>query len=94
MQFFIFFYHFLGKIFGGGCHGNGHAAEGIGYQLFGFVWQHKNPESFIKIHDHACQTWVGGYRELLLTYMCINVIYQNKETPQYEANEETISLIS
>ena len=38
MQFFIyFFYHILGKIFGGGYHGNGHAAEGIGYQLFGFV---------------------------------------------------------
>ena len=67
MQFFIyFFYHFLGKIFRDGYHGNGHAAEGIGYQLFGFVSQHKNPESFIKIHYHACQTWVGGYRELLL----------------------------
>ena len=26
----------------------------------------ENPESFIKIHDYACQTWVGGYRELLL----------------------------
>ena len=37
MQFFFFFYHFLGKIFGGSYHGNGHAAEGIGYQLFGFV---------------------------------------------------------
>ena len=26
----------------------------------------KQPESFIKIHDYACQNWVGGYRELLL----------------------------
>ena len=24
-------------------------------------------QSFIKIHDYACQTWVGGYRELLLS---------------------------
>ena len=38
MQIFIyFFFHFLGKIFGGGYHGNGHAAEGIRHQLFGFV---------------------------------------------------------
>ena len=27
-----------------------------------------NPESVIKIHDHACQTCAGGYRELLLTF--------------------------
>ena len=33
----------------------------------------KNPESFIKIHDHACQTWVGGYRELLLTAVFANI---------------------
>ena len=70
MQFFFyfFFYHFFGKIFGGGYHGNGHAAKGIRYQLFGFVLQHKNPESFIKIHEYACQTWVGGYRDLLLIF--------------------------
>ena len=30
----------------------------------------------------------------MIILMCINVIYQNRETPQYEANEETISLIS
>ena len=34
------------------------------------------------------------YKLQWLIYMCINVIYQNKETPQYEANEETIFLIS
>ena len=38
MQFFIYFFIiFWEKNFGGGYHGNGHAAEGIEYQLFGFV---------------------------------------------------------
>ena len=61
-SFHLFFYHFLGKIF----RHNGHAAEGIRFQLFGFVFIHKTPESFIKIYDYSCQTWVGVYRELLL----------------------------
>ena len=36
---------------------------GINYLI---LCDNKNSESVIKIHDYACQTWVGGYRELLL----------------------------
>ena len=67
MQFFIYFFIILlEKSLEAVTMATGMQPRELGINYLVLCENTKNPESFIKIHDCACQTWVGGYGELLL----------------------------